>query len=194
MYIVLKWKIQTTYQSHIYESIDLNFGKLDYITPSTNLAKFCNDRISGGAPTWWWNMRVTRLFLLLLLSLFFLFLDTCTACTREPIFTHNSSKDADWLKEVPSKQVFLDIFTFWGYFPQNSQNFAANRETPAQTKNSNNSYAVEDRHKVSIEHKLGVSLSESVIENYARHPLAEISLWRHFRFARKRHYLGNDAK
>jgi len=47
---------------------------------------------------------------------FLIFLDTSTAYTREPILTHNSSKDADLLKEVPFKQVFFDIFTFWGSF------------------------------------------------------------------------------
>jgi len=49
----------------------------------------------------------------------FIFLDTHTAYTRQLISTHNSSKDADWLKEVRFKQVFFDIFTFWGHFPQN---------------------------------------------------------------------------
>jgi len=43
-------------------------------------------------------------------------LDTHIAYTRESILTHNSSEDTDWLKEVPFKQVFFDIFTFWGSF------------------------------------------------------------------------------
>ena len=51
--VVLKWKTSTTYQSHIYESFDLKFGKVDNVTRFTNPAKFGKDRISGGAPTWW---------------------------------------------------------------------------------------------------------------------------------------------
>jgi len=70
-------------------------------------------------PTWWWNIRVACLFFIFIIFVF-IFLDTLRAYTREPILTHNSSKDADWLKEVPFKQVFFDIFTFWGpFFPKN---------------------------------------------------------------------------
>ena len=45
-------------------------------------------------------------------------------------------------------------------------------EIPAKAKRSNNSYAVEDKRNVSIthEHKLGVTLSESVIGNYVWRP------------------------
>ena len=37
---------------------------------------------------------------------------THTAHTREPISTHDSSKDAVWRKEVPSKQVLFRKFDF----------------------------------------------------------------------------------
>ena len=43
------------------------------------------------------------------------------------------------------------------------------------------------------ENKLGVPFSESVIKNSVGCHLAEKSPWRPFRFARKHHYLGNDA-
>ena len=48
---------------------------------------------------------------------------------------------------------------------------------PAKMKKSNNSLAVEDRQNMSIEHeyKLGVTLSESVMENFVQHPLEEKS-------------------
>ena len=41
-------------------------------------------------------------------------------------------------------------------------------------KKANNLLAVEDRQNMSMEHeyRLGVTLSESIIENYARRPLA----------------------
>ena len=35
---------------------------------------------------------------------------------------------------------------------------------------------------------------DSLNENYVRRPPAEITLWRRFRLARKRHYLGNHAQ
>ena len=109
MHVVLKWKASTTYQSHIYESVDFKLGKVDYVTRFSNPAKFGGDRISGGASTWWWNIRATCLFF---------FIGTCTVYTRKPIFTHNSLKDADWFKGVPSKQVFFDIFFLVVIFPQ----------------------------------------------------------------------------
>jgi len=52
--VVLKHETSTTYQSHIYESIDLKFGYGAYVTGFSNpAAKFDEDRFSGGAPTWW---------------------------------------------------------------------------------------------------------------------------------------------
>ena len=53
----------------------------------------------------------------------FSFLATHTAHTREQISTHDSSKDAVWRKEVPSKQVFLEVLTFWGHFPRKPHKF-----------------------------------------------------------------------
>ena len=45
------------------------------------------------------------------------FINQPTAQTTQPILTHNGSNDAVWAKEVPSKQVFFDIFTSSGSFP-----------------------------------------------------------------------------
>ena len=106
---------------------------------------------------------------------FFSFLATRTAHTREPIFTHISSKDAVWRKERPSKQVFFEILTLGVIVPENLTNFAGSREIPAKKKRSNNSWAVEDKQNMSMEHgyKLGVTLSESVNRNFVRRPLVE---------------------
>jgi len=49
--VVLKHETSTTYQSHIYESIDLKFGQVDNFTRFSNPAKFGEDRFSGDAPT-----------------------------------------------------------------------------------------------------------------------------------------------
>jgi len=46
--VVLKHETSTTYQSHIYQAIDLKFGKSDYVTRFSNPAKFSEDRFSGG--------------------------------------------------------------------------------------------------------------------------------------------------
>ena len=70
----------------------------------------------------------------------FSFIATRTAQTREPIPTHNSSKDVVWRKEVPSKQEFFEILTLWGSFsPENPTNLADSREIPAEMERSNNS-------------------------------------------------------
>jgi len=57
-----------------------------------------------------------RVPILIIIIFVFIFFDTQKAYTHEPILTHNSSKDAEGLKEVPFQQVFFDIFTFWGSF------------------------------------------------------------------------------
>jgi len=83
-------------------------------------------RFSNPAKVWWRSFRQWRPhvvveytgrvpFITIINIIFvFIYLDMHTAYTREPILTHNSSKDADWLNEVPFKQVFFDIFYFWG--------------------------------------------------------------------------------
>jgi len=54
---------------------------------------------------------------------------------------------------VPFKQVFFDIFTFWGSFsPQNPQYFNARREIPCKEKMSNNFRSVRVRTKLTINH------------------------------------------
>jgi len=78
----------------------------------------------------------------------FIFLDTHTAYTREPILTYNSSKHANWLKEIPFKQVFFDISLSWVIFPQNPQYFTVIREITRKEKMSNNFKPVRVRTKV----------------------------------------------
>ena len=96
--------------------------------------------------------------------------------TREPILTHDSSKDAVWRKEVPFG-VRNTTFRNMGVFcPQNTPKMAWNRDFPAKTKTSNNFETLEDRQKMSMYHdyETGSSLSESVFKNLAGRPLAEI--------------------
>jgi len=116
--LVLKHENSTTYQSHIYESIDLKFGQSDNVTRFSNPAKFGEDRFSVVAPRGG-EIYGSRTFFIIIIFVF-IFLDTHTAYTREPILTHSSSKDAVELKKCPFSKFFLDIFTFWGSFsPQN---------------------------------------------------------------------------
>ena len=51
----------TPYLTHNYELFDLKFGEGYYITWFTNPAKFDWDRISGSAPSWWWNLILRHL-------------------------------------------------------------------------------------------------------------------------------------
>ena len=61
-------------------------------------------------------------FIIIIIIVFvFSFLATRTAHTREPILTHDTH--VVWRKEVPSKQVFFEILTFWGQFPRKPQKF-----------------------------------------------------------------------
>ena len=76
-------------------------------------------------------------FIIIILFVFS-FLATRTANTREPIFTHDSSKDVVWRKEVPFKQMFFEILTLGVIFPENLTNLAGSREIPARMKRSNN--------------------------------------------------------
>ena len=71
--------------------------------------------------------------------IFFIFLATRTAHTREPISMYDSSKDAVRRKEVSSKQVFFGILTLGAISSENPTNFAHSREIPAKMKKSNNS-------------------------------------------------------
>ena len=82
----------TLYPSDNYEPIDPKFGMGHYVPELTNHAKFSCDQISGGAPHVIVIFRGCVTFINIFL--FFLFLATRTAQTREPIFTHNSLKDA----------------------------------------------------------------------------------------------------
>jgi len=81
--------------------------------------------------------------------LFFIFLYSLTRIGLQPtayslqpipvILTHNSSKDANWLKEVPFKQVFFRYCHFPGViFPKTHQYFTASMEIPCKEKMSNN--------------------------------------------------------
>ena len=108
--VVLKWQNSTAFQSHIYESFVFKSGKGDWVTRINNPAKFGWDRISGGAPTLWWNIGVVCLLLLLWFCFFF------PSHAYIPYPWTDSSKDAVWREDVPSKQVVFEILTFWGSF------------------------------------------------------------------------------
>ena len=79
---------------------------------------------------------------------------------------------------MPFKQVFFGILTSWGHFPRKPHKFRRQYGNPSQNEKVENSLALEDRQNMAIMHdyELGVTLSESIIENYVRRPLADISL------------------
>ena len=152
--VVLKWQTSTTYQSYNYESLDLQFGKVDYVTRFTNPAQFGEDCISGGASKWWWTVRVACLSL---------FLFSYSLIRVQPIPVNRFSRTVAKKMRTDSRKCPLD---------KSPKIFAASREIPAKMQKSNNSLAVEDRRDTSTEqkHQLGATLSESVIENDVRRP------------------------
>jgi len=83
--VVLKHETLTLRLSH-------NFIFKFDVREVTNSAKFGSDPMSGKDATGRQHIRVLSLFVLL-------FFNRATAHTREPIFAHDSSKDAVWCKE-----------------------------------------------------------------------------------------------
>jgi len=98
----------------------------DYVPRINNPTKFGWDRISGSISTWRWNMLAACLLFI------FCFVNPIakrTAQNREPISTHDSSKDAVWRKEVPSVSKCFSNFDFWGsFFPKTLQIWPAVRK------------------------------------------------------------------
>ncbi len=69
--VVLKQATSTLRQIYNFQPIDFKSDVGDYVPMRTNPAKFNLDRISGGAPTWWWNIQFMWLLLFLFLLFFF---------------------------------------------------------------------------------------------------------------------------
>jgi len=111
--VVLKHKTSTLRQRHNFISIDLKFGMSDYVKKVTSPAKFGSGPMSGQDATWGQHIRVFICFIFFVFTLF----NKPTAHTREPIFTHNSSKDAVWCKEDPFRDEKCVILKFGGVSP-----------------------------------------------------------------------------
>ena len=161
-------------------------GKIDYVRQINNPAKIW----SGSYQRWRPHVAVKyrgRVPFIIIFS----FLATRTAHTRVPIFTHDSSKDAVWRKGVP----FFGILTFWRSFsPRTPQILPAKGKSQPKWKGRMTS----KRLKIGkiYQQRMNINLGNPFrIRHWKLRtaPLAEKSPWRHFRFARKHHYLGNDA-
>jgi len=95
--VVLKHETSTIRQRHKFISIDLTFGVSDNVREVTSPDKVGSGPMSGRDASWGQHIRVLTFFVLV----FFIFFNRAIAHTREPIFAHNSSKDAVWCKEDP---------------------------------------------------------------------------------------------
>ena len=115
--VALKGVYSTPSKTNSFDLNDFKFGLIDKVPGYTNPTKFGLDWSSGGAPTWWWNIQVLWLLLFLLFLLFF-FSGSRPVETREPILTHDSSKDAVWHKEVPFGGEKYNFWKFGGVLPQ----------------------------------------------------------------------------
>ena len=104
----------------------MNFAKVNEVPIVIIYTKFGEDRsislVSAGSrisplclhlTTSHYNIACTTVQLVM----YFFFSRRSTAQTTQPILTHDGSNDAVWAKEVPSKQVFFEIFTSCGSFP-----------------------------------------------------------------------------
>jgi len=90
--VVLKHETSTLRQRHNFISLYLEFGLGDYVREFSNPDEDGSGSMSSRDATWGQHIRV---------SVTFFFFNTAIAQTREPIFAHNSSKDAVWCKEDP---------------------------------------------------------------------------------------------
>jgi len=138
---------------------------------------------------------VLGLFLFLFVFVF-IFFNRATAHTREPIFAHNSSKDAVWCKEDPFGVDKCVILKFWCVLPPKHSKNDPKLAITSQIKMSNNFKTVRDTRNMSMNHdcETGVALSDSVNKTCVKRPQAEKSWWRHFRLAIKPRYLENQKK
>ena len=84
------------------QPIKMKFCTIDYVGELTRCTKNGWNRLSGGGPTYRWNILLTSKTFLTVQGLIlpFLFLYASTAQTAEPICTHYGSNDAVWCKEV----------------------------------------------------------------------------------------------
>jgi len=74
----------------------------------------------------------------------FLFFNRATAHTLEPIFAHNSSKDAVWSKEDPFGDDKFLVVKFGGVLPKKHPENGPEWAITSQNKMSNNSETVRD--------------------------------------------------
>jgi len=109
--------------------------------------------------------------------LFFLFFNRATAHTREPIFTHNSSKDAVWCKEDPFGDEKSVVVKFGGCFTPKTPLKWSGMAITNQNKMSNNFETVRDMRNMTMYHdyEAGVALSDFVNETCVKYPLAKKS-------------------
>jgi len=111
--IMLKHETSTTYQSHIYDQLSLNFDRVitsRVLATLPSLVKI----VSAVAPPRGGEIYGLRAFYFYYFCFYIPWHTATREPTREPILTHNSSKDADWLKEVPFKQVFF-VFRYFHF-------------------------------------------------------------------------------
>jgi len=122
---------------------------------------------------------------------FCLFFNRATVHTREPIFAHNSSKEAVWCEEDPFEDENCVILKFWGVYPKNTLIISRNGQLPVINKMSNNSETVRDTRNMSMnqDYETGVALSDAVNKTCAKRSVADKWQWRHFRYAIKPFFL-----
>jgi len=110
------WNFNPSPKSQFY-LIDSIFGVGDDFREVTSPDKFSS--MSGRDATWGQHIRILWLFKIIFLFVF-LFFNRATTHTREPIFAHNSSKDAVWCMENPfrdKKCVILKFGVFYSKTP-----------------------------------------------------------------------------
>jgi len=121
------------------------------------------------------------------------FFNRATAHTHEPIFAHNSSKDAVWCKKDPFRDEKCVFVKFGGVLPQNTPKMVRNGQLLAKLWNNLENVRDNGNMSISHEYETRVALLDSVNKTCVKCFLVEKSRWRHFRLEIKPRYLGNHA-
>ena len=86
-------------------------GRGDYVVTEFMCANFQKNRAAGFSPAHTQHVHPPMAFFFVFFCFCFWFINQATAQTAEPIFTHNTSKEPVWDKEVPfGGQKILKFF------------------------------------------------------------------------------------
>jgi len=124
--VVLKHETSTLRQRHSFISIDFKFGVSDYVREVNSYANLVWIR---------WAVETSRgVTCTVPVTSFFILQQSYISHTHEPIFEHNSSKDAVWCKKDPLRDENVYLRNLGVFYPINTPKMDRKGQLPARTK------------------------------------------------------------